>query len=242
MSTIGKIYSLIPKIMADIKAVGKDRTNTFQKYNFRGIDDLYNAIYPALVKHGVFCVPQVQKVESFEIQGKEKISYRVILTIAHRFYAEDGSYIEVVTVGEGIDTSDKASYKAMSGAMKYAFIELFSIPTEDIEDPETESPEAQGPKHQIKNVTTVGKMSVVAQVQPDDVAPNTPAIVKAGSGVHCEFCKSEVIMHESKTVYICPNAKVKGDKHTRFLVSKLKEHQQKQLETTTKEKASCVQK
>jgi hypothetical protein len=153
-----KIFSLIPKVMADIDPIGKDKKNTHQGYRFRGIDDMYNSIHPALIKHGVFCVPQVQKVETSEIEANDgKVAFRTLLTIAHRFYADDGSFIEVITVGEGIDRSDKASNKAMSAAMKYCFIELFSIPTEDIEDSDKESPEAGKTKHPIKNVTRVGR-------------------------------------------------------------------------------------
>ena len=156
-----KIYSLIPKIMAEIKPVPKAQRNEQQNYRFRGIDQLYAEIQPALVKHGVFCVPQVQKVETSELEttdknGKPKPAFRVLLTIAHKFYADDGSFIEVITVGEGIDRSDKASNKAMSAAMKYAFIELLSIPTEDVEDSDRTSPKTGRAKHAITNVTQVG--------------------------------------------------------------------------------------
>lgn len=157
----GKIFSLIPKIMADIKPVEKDRTNEFQNYKFRGIDDMYNAIHPALIKHGVFCCPQVLKSETFEIEttdnkGTVKAAYRVLLTVTHKFYADDGSCIEVIIQGEGIDRSDKASNKALSAAMKYAFIELFSIPTADIEDPDRDHPKAGKAKaHSISKVTKV---------------------------------------------------------------------------------------
>lgn len=152
-----KIFAQISKVMSDIEPIGKDQENKFQKYNFRGIDDMYNTIHPALVKHGVFCCPQVQKSETFEIDcGEGKTAFRVLLTVNHRFYACDGSYIEVITQGEGIDRADKASNKAMSAAMKYCFIELFSIPTEDIEDSDRDSPEAGPSKHPIKKVTQVG--------------------------------------------------------------------------------------
>lgn len=153
-----KIYSLIPKIMAEIKPIGKNKQNVQQNYKFRGIDDMYSAVHPAFVKHGVFCAPQVLKSDSFELdRGDGKIAFRVLLTIAHRFYADDGSFVEVVTLGEGIDRSDKASNKAMSAAMKYAFIELLSIPTEDIEDSDRESPKAGKSKHPITQVTKVEK-------------------------------------------------------------------------------------
>jgi hypothetical protein len=140
------IFTLIPKIMASVGAIGKNQKNEFQKYKFRGIDDLYNAVQPAFVSAGVFCVPSVQDFQTFESAGKDgKVSFRVLLKMSHRFYAPDGSFVDVVTMGEGLDTSDKASNKAMSAAMKYAFIELLSLPTEDIEDSDRESPEAKKP-------------------------------------------------------------------------------------------------
>jgi len=152
-----KIYSLIPKVMAEIKPIPKSERNVDQKYQFRSIYQLYSEIQPVLVKHGVFCVPQVQNRETSEIdRGEGKIAFRVLLTVAHKFYADDGSFIEVITVGEGIDRSDKASNKAMSAAMKYAFIELLSIPTEDVEDSDRTSPKAGKTKHTITKVTQVG--------------------------------------------------------------------------------------
>lgn len=138
-----KIYACISAVMAEIGAVGKDGKNTDQGYRFRGIDQFYNAAHPALVKFGVFCVPQVQTYESTErLTQSGKPSLRVVMKVAHRFYAPDGSSIEVVTMGEGIDSSDKATNKAMSAAMKYAFMELFCVPTEDVADADKDSPEA----------------------------------------------------------------------------------------------------
>src|SRR5206468_1397123 len=103
---------------------------------------MYSAIHPALVKHGVFCCPQVQAyVTEDRVMRNGTSAVHAVLKVCHRFYAPDMSFVDVITCGEGIDTSDKAINKAMSGAMKYAFIELFSIPTEDIQDADRESPE-----------------------------------------------------------------------------------------------------
>lgn len=143
MSTL--IYNKISDIMADIDAIGKGRTNSHQNYKFRGIEDLYNQLKPVLTKHRVFCAPEVVKEQFFEHPGKDnKVSFRSILTIKHVFFTTDGSSVAVTTVGEGIDTSDKATNKAMSAAMKYAFIELFSIPTEDIADSDRDHIEPSG--------------------------------------------------------------------------------------------------
>lgn len=142
---MSNIFKRIPAIMSELGAISKDGINKHQNYNFRGIEQMYNSINPLLVKHGVFVVPQIVD-KTFENYPKaEKLSFRVLLTVNHKFYADDGSFVEVITQGEGIDTSDKASNKAMSAAMKYAFIELFSIPTADIEDSDRDHTEVTTP-------------------------------------------------------------------------------------------------
>lgn len=136
------IYKKIPLVMGEIGAVEKGGYNAHQKYKFRGIEQFYAAAHPVMVKHGVFCVPQVIELKT-ETYTDDKTKFRVLLTVQHKFYAEDGSHVSVVTVGEGIDTSDKATNKAMSAAMKYAFIELFSIPTQDVADSDHDTPEVK---------------------------------------------------------------------------------------------------
>ena len=62
--------------------------------------------------------------------------------IRYRFFTVDGSYIDAVVVGEGMDSGDKATNKAMSVAFKYACFQTFCIPTENlIDDPDADTPE-----------------------------------------------------------------------------------------------------
>ena len=148
------IYTLIPKVMAEIGAIGKDRKNEQQNYKFRGIEDFYNAAHPALVKYGVFCCPQVVECESQDrLTGNGKPAIRVTMKVSHKFYGPDGSCVDVVTCGEGIDSSDKATNKAMSAAMKYALIELFSVPTQDVEDADRNDPEAGARRPNVARTT-----------------------------------------------------------------------------------------
>lgn len=135
------IFKKISVISKEIGHISKDGTNAHQGYKFRGIEQFYAAAHPVLTKHGVFCVPQVIDKISENYPTDKGIKFRVLLTVNHKFTASDGSFVEVITQGEGIDNSDKASNKAMSSAMKYAFIELFSIPTQDVADSDRDSPE-----------------------------------------------------------------------------------------------------
>lgn len=56
-------------------------------------------------------------------------------------YAEDGSSVSSVTIGEAMDSGDKSMNKAMSTAYKYALMQIFCIPTADDKDTETHTHE-----------------------------------------------------------------------------------------------------
>jgi len=141
-STSGKpqIYTKIIDVMRAVGAVGKDKVNTHQKYNFRGIDDMYNALHEPMSAAGIFAAPRVLNMTREERQTNSggNLIY-TILEIEHRFYADDGSSVAVVTVGEAMDSGDKSCNKAQSAAYKYALMELFCIPTEERLDSEYET-------------------------------------------------------------------------------------------------------
>lgn len=137
-----EIFKKIPLVMAEIGAIGKDRKNPQQGYSFRGIDDIYNAANAVLSAHGVFCVPVCEDIKREERQTqKGGTLFYTILTVKYIFYASDGSSVEARTIGEAMDSGDKSANKAMSAAQKYAFLQIFCIPTEEPHDTETETHE-----------------------------------------------------------------------------------------------------
>lgn len=138
----GLIYKKIPAIMNELGAVEKGRKNQSQGYYFRGIDDFYSALQPLLSKHGVFCAPTVLRELREEKQTKSgaNMTYTV-LTVEFAFYAEDGSSFKAATVGEASDSGDKSANKAMSAALKYLFMQVFCVPSEEDNDTENHSPE-----------------------------------------------------------------------------------------------------
>jgi hypothetical protein len=66
-----------------------------------------------------------------------------------QFFADDGSSVSVTTIGEGMDSGDKSSNKAMSAALKYALVQMFCIPTADDKDSENDSHEVAPAKKDI---------------------------------------------------------------------------------------------
>ena len=140
------IYESISAVMNEIGAVGKNSRNQQQGFMFRGIDAVMNAINPALTKFKVFIVPEVlDQTREERTTAKGGLLIYSICKIKYTFYAEDGSSVTAVVIGEGMDSGDKATNKAMSIAFKYACFQVFCIPTEEMKDPDEECP-APAPK------------------------------------------------------------------------------------------------
>lgn len=145
------IYESITKIMEEVPAIGKDKVNKQQGFKFRGIDDVMNALQPLLAKNKVFIVPEIlEQIREERTTSKGGNLIYSICKIKYKFYAEDGSNIEAITIGEGMDSGDKATNKAMAIAMKYALFQVFCIPTEEMKDPDGETPEESQKKHNNK--------------------------------------------------------------------------------------------
>lgn len=144
---MANIHQAITDIMSEGYAITKDKRNQTQGFMYRGIDDVMNTFQPLLAKHHVFVVPEVIEQQRMErTTGKDRTLLYAILKMRYTFYAEDGSSISAVVIGEGMDSGDKASNKAMSVAMKYAMFQVFCIPTEEMPDPDEDTPPESKPK------------------------------------------------------------------------------------------------
>lgn len=162
MENNGKIYKAILAIMDEIDYIGKDKKNQQQGFMFRGIDQVMNTMKPLLAKHGVFILPVVTKTTREERLTKSGGTLIYTMhTVDFHFTADDGSRVTATVVGEGMDSADKSSNKAMAVAFKYACFQVFCIPTEEMakDDPDGYSPEESRPtaaqlRQYLDNCTT----------------------------------------------------------------------------------------
>ncbi|NCH31123.1 ERF family protein [Cronobacter malonaticus] len=129
------VYQAISAVAKEMAATGisKDRTNTQQNFKFRGIDQVYNALAPALVNHGLLILPRItDRTVTERTTPKGTVLFYVVVKAEFDFVStKDGSVHTVVTYGEAMDSGDKATNKAMSIAYKYAAFQAFCIPTEE---------------------------------------------------------------------------------------------------------------
>lgn len=139
-----KVYSAINNVQKDLckEGISKSRRNTQGNgYNFRGIDDVYNAVSPLLAQHGLCILPRVLS-RACEERSSKSGGALFYVTVEAEFdfvCAEDGSKHTVKTFGEAMDSGDKATNKAMSAAYKYAAFQAFAIPTEGDNDADAQT-------------------------------------------------------------------------------------------------------
>lgn len=169
-----KIYSLMGEAMRRISAVGKDSVNQTQGFKYRGIDAVMNALYPVMSDLGLFIVPEVleqtreERTTTKVYNGQEKKSTLLysLLKIRYTMYAPDGSNVSAVVIGEGMDSGDKASNKAMAVGLKYACFQMFMIPTEEManDDPDRVSHEVD-PKAYANAPTGAGAAADIMEIE-----------------------------------------------------------------------------
>lgn len=197
-----KVYAAICAVQADLakEGIAKDRRNTSQGagFNFRGIDDVYNALAPLLSKHGLCILPRITERNVVERQGRSggALFYTTIRAEFDFVCREDGSLHTVTTYGEAMDSGDKATNKAMSAAYKYACLQAFCIPTEGDND-------ADATTHEV----AVQRLSEVQVAELDELAAEVGANLKPFFGFLTEKLRYQVTgfgdIHASEFEYAC---------------------------------------
>lgn len=181
------IYAALNAIMNDIGSIGKERQNQQQHFMFRGIDQVMNTLKPLLAKHHVNIIPEVVDMRREERRtGSGGTLMYSILTVKHHFVATDGSEVVSTTIGEGMDSGDKASNKAMSIAFKYACFQVFCIPTEEMakEDPDLNTPDNSVSTDyfalfdKIGQCTTIEQLNALYKVEGSKYK-NDPAVIQS---------------------------------------------------------------
>jgi hypothetical protein len=145
-----KIQPNIAKALVEcqkmIKAAGMSGKNEFDKYKYSNAPDIIEAIKPALEKNNLaisfdqrYSEKTIREVRETSQGKKEQF---VGITIAAILIHESGESIVFTGQGDGQDRSDKALYKALTGAQKYLLRLIFNLPCKD--DPEDDSKDSAG--------------------------------------------------------------------------------------------------
>lgn len=126
------IHAKLWEIQKELEPVRKNGFNSFHKYKYVTKEDILASIAPLCSKHEV--AHYVSVVDSAVVDGGASVKVELHLVDA----AEAQSVITVSAPGFALDKNgDKAVYKAITGASKYAYMQAFGLSTDD--DPENDS-------------------------------------------------------------------------------------------------------
>ncbi len=121
------------RVMRDVRSIRKDRVADIKtekggyRFNFRGIDQVLNAVGPALRRHGVMVVP-VDIDASYGPAGRMR---DVQVKVRYEIRGPRGDTMPAMSVGEGLDAGERGTPKALTTAYRNMLIVALAIPTED---------------------------------------------------------------------------------------------------------------
>ncbi len=132
----------LAEVRRRIGYVQKRGHNERFNYSYVTAADIAGSIGDILAELGVVVIPSLEEIsyESAASRGGATPMARVIM--AYTFADVDSDEEVIATAaGQGLDAGDKAPYKAMTGALKYALLQTFLLATGD--DPEDERVDAR---------------------------------------------------------------------------------------------------
>lgn len=152
------IFKRLLAISAEIETVAKNLSVNMGKSSYKatGEADVLRAVKPLEAAHGVYSYPvkrtiiESGQLESVDYNGNAKKQLYLRLEITYRFVNVDNpdEFIEITSYGDGIDSGDKATGKAMTYADKYALLKAYKIVTGDDPD-QNGSEDLKGKKNKL---------------------------------------------------------------------------------------------
>lgn len=149
------LASKLCRIYGKVSALEKEGNNSFAKYKYFTEGQMLQYLRPLMTEEGLFIFHSTEEIIHREVKrgGGDKTELHSIVKTVHTIVdSETGEQFTVKSVGEGIDSGDKATYKAITGATKYLYMKMFGIT--DSQDPENDS-------HDVKQT----RVAVIPQIQ-----------------------------------------------------------------------------
>lgn len=171
-----KLFQAINEVMGKVGYVQKTGYMKNQNYTYAKEGEFIAAIRPAMVEAGLVMYPSGATSITSDIYhttsgtAMNRVTGVFAFTLAHT----SGESVTVTAIGEGADAGDKASYKAMTGAMKYALRQAFVIETGDDPD-DTPSDDQHRATVQTEKPAPAEKPTAAPKNNPRPASPNHTA-------------------------------------------------------------------
>lgn len=192
------------EILGEVDRVPKRGRNEFHKYDYVMETDLVEAVRQKLAERNIFLLSSVEELRREDTLTEARIKFTFL-------DGDSGESLSFYYFGQGDDKGDKGAYKAYTGALKYAIMKNFLVPTGDDPEADTETDRRANERYQASRDaqaqaerparTTRGRMAeprrpgpgptepVVSQADVADAARRKWYAVTAGKGLTSESAK-----------------------------------------------------
>lgn len=163
------LYQKLLLITEEVGTIAKTGKNQQQGYGFIEAAQISADVRVQLAKHGVMIIPEtVSKTINQFTNAKGTTMFHA--NVVSRFTLVNADNPEERMVcewdgGEALDSSDKATNKAITASNKYFLMKLFNI--SDKEDPDTETHEVVAPTHYEEPAKDISKDEPITSVALD---------------------------------------------------------------------------
>jgi len=147
------LYERIQQVSNEVRNISKGITVGSGNYGYKAVGDLdvTLAVKDAETKYGLVSIPTNQELVNSEIlrvvkkNGDEGLTFVDTIKMTVKIINLDNTseFIEVTSLGKGIDSGDKGFGKASTYARKYALLNAYKIATG--EDPDANKSEETKP-------------------------------------------------------------------------------------------------
>ncbi len=132
----------LAEVRRRIGYVQKRGHNERFNYSYVTAADIAGSVGDILSELGVVVIPRLEDISYESAVGRGEATRMARVVMAYTFADVDsGEEIIAKVAGQGLDPGDKAPYKAMTGALKYALLQSFLLATGD--DPEDDRSDAR---------------------------------------------------------------------------------------------------
>lgn len=131
MGEVKQLAEAMLKARQGMTKVHKTSKNTHHGYDYASLEDILNVVEKPLAENDLVVLSSVEELIA------EDSTNRVLVKLKTTLLHKSGEFVEQSCWGEGVDKQDKATYKAITGARKYALACMFNLVTTD--EPEADN-------------------------------------------------------------------------------------------------------
>lgn len=168
----GQLFQKILSVLENVEKIEKSGFNSHQNYHYSTEQDLLGAVKQLLIKNKLIVLTdsetkEIVKLNKYDKDGRVIAENLVtVVNTRHTFCdTETGYTYPIQSTGTGFDNTDKGSFKAITGAMKYFVSKNFMVATDD--DPENDGLPKKTPQQAVGGAK--GFSRSVGKTAPADI-------------------------------------------------------------------------